>query len=91
MTVFYHSGLNNDLSNYEICARIENIELPHNGHFGVTAATGGLADDHDVLTFITHSIIDQTQDPNQVPTEEQKKYDREYEDFMKQLEIEKEK
>jgi len=91
LTVFYHSGLNNDLSNYEICARVENIELPKNGHFGVTAATGGLADDHDVLTFITHSILDQAQDPNQVPTEEQKKYDQEYEEFMKQLEIEKEK
>lgn len=58
LTVNYHSGLNNDLSNYEICTRIENIDLPPNGHFGVSAATGGLADDQDVLSFITHSLID---------------------------------
>jgi hypothetical protein len=28
-------------------------------NFGVSAATGGLADDHDVLAFITHSLVDQ--------------------------------
>lgn len=28
--------------------RAENVYLPPNGHFGVSAATGGLADDHDV-------------------------------------------
>ena len=58
LTVLYHGGLSNDLSHYEICARIENVELPKQGHFGVSAATGGLADDHDVLAFITHSYID---------------------------------
>ena len=30
--------------------------LPKNGFFGLSAATGGLADDHDVLKFITHSL-----------------------------------
>ena len=49
LTVLYHGGLSNDLSHYEICTRIENVELPKTGHFGVSAATGGLADDHDVL------------------------------------------
>lgn len=91
LTVYYHGGLNNDLSNYEICARVENIDLPKNGHFGVSAATGGLADDHDVLAFLTHSLIDNSVPANTPSNEEQKKYDKEYEEFMKQLEAEKEK
>ena len=37
-------------------SRAENVVLPKNGYFGVSAATGGLADDHDVLKFITHSL-----------------------------------
>ena len=91
LTIYYHAGLSNDLSNYEICARVENVDLPANGYFGVSAATGGLADDHDVLSFLTHSLIDKTA-PEPLPsTEEQKKYDKEYEEFMKQLEVEKEK
>ena len=48
------------MTNYEICARVENVDLPKNGHFGVTAETVGLADDHDVLSFITHSLIEKT-------------------------------
>ena len=28
---------------YELCMRAENVELPKEGFFGVTAATGGLA------------------------------------------------
>lgn len=58
LTVYYQSGLNNDLTTYEICTRVENIDLPKNGVFGVSAATGGLADDHDVLSFVTHALID---------------------------------
>lgn len=99
----------------EICARIENVDLPQNGHFGVSAATGGLADDQDVLSFVTYSLVDnknqvsliyvnkfqlfvthlilfnEGQQQGQLPTEEQKKYDAEYAEFLKQLEVEKEK
>jgi mannose-binding lectin 1 len=50
--------MSNDETAYEICTRIDNINLPSSGYFGVSAATGGLADDHDVLSFITHSLID---------------------------------
>ena len=38
-----------------MCIRAENVVLPKNGFFGVSAATGGLADDHDVLKAITNS------------------------------------
>ncbi len=58
LTVYYHNGLSeNDNQYQEICARVENVDLPKNGHFGVSAATGGLADDHDVLSFNTYSLI----------------------------------
>ena len=60
LTVLYHSGLNNDPSGYEICTRVENVVLPSAGYFGVSAATGGLADDHDVISFVTHSLIDKS-------------------------------
>merc|ERR1719223_2170908 len=67
LSVYYHNGLSaNDNSYPEICARIENIDLPANGHFGVSAATGGLADDQDVLSFVTSSLIDNNNNNNQV-------------------------
>jgi mannose-binding lectin 1 len=42
---------------YELCIRAENVILPKAGFFGVSAATGGLADDHDILDFSTYSIF----------------------------------
>ena len=45
---------------YELCAKLEKIPelswMPSSGYFGVTAATGGLSDDHDVLSFIAHTL-----------------------------------
>jgi len=114
LTVYYHNGLSeNDNQYQEICARVENVDLPKNGHFGISAATGGLADDHDVLTFNTFSLIHNQNNQvicflfcflaekykltkqkfhylkPQVPNPEQLKYDQEYQEFLKQLELEK--
>lgn len=50
---------------YELCAKIDSTAIPTEGYLGVSAATGGLSDDHDVLKFITHSII-----PSEEKTEE---------------------
>lgn len=91
LTISYHNGMSNDANAYEICTMIENVILPANGYFGVSAATGGLADDHDVLSFVTHSLIDQKLAETPAVVEENKKYDKEYEKFVKQLEEEKEK
>ena len=35
--------MSNNEFDYEMCMRIDNIILPKNGYFGVSAATGGLA------------------------------------------------
>ena len=49
LTVLIHNGMSNNDKDFELCVRSENVVLPKNGYFGVSAATGGLADDHDVL------------------------------------------
>ena len=42
---------------YELCIRAEEAQnIPPEGYFGITAGTGGLSDDHDVLSFVTHSL-----------------------------------
>lgn len=48
--------MTNNEQDFEVCLRAENVILPKNGHFGVSAATGGLADDHDVIHFLTSSL-----------------------------------
>ena len=62
--------MTNNEKDYEMCFRAENVFLPKNGYFGVSAATGGLADDHDVLHFLTSSL----HLPGQVPTTSQRKF-----------------
>merc|ERR1711881_631954 len=69
LTVFYHSGMSDKDEDYELCMRAENINLPKEGFYGITGATGGLADDHDVLKFITHSLT--------VPVSEEEKRKKE--------------
>jgi mannose-binding lectin 1 len=61
--------------------------LPKSGYLGVTAATGGLADDHDVLEFLTNTYSDkQATAQNQGATDEQaRKYKEEYEKYEQDL------
>ena len=35
--------MSNKDDDYELCMRAENVQLPKDGFFGVSAATGGLA------------------------------------------------
>ena len=53
----------------------------------MTAATGGVADDHDVLEFLTHTFADrQATAQNQGANDEQaKKYKEEYEKYERDL------
>jgi len=68
----------------EMCIRAENVVLPKNGYFGVSAATGGLADDHDVLKLVTHSLRspDMALTPDHVDQEESRKFETEFEEFQ---------
>lgn len=76
---------------YEMCLRAEGVYLPKAGYFGVSAATGGLADDHDVYHFLTTSLhppgeIKETQ---QLP-DDADKLTQEYQDYQKKLDQQKE-
>uniref|UniRef100_A0A146M0Q9 Protein ERGIC-53 n=1 Tax=Lygus hesperus TaxID=30085 RepID=A0A146M0Q9_LYGHE len=94
LTVLFHNGMTNN-NDYEICLRVENLHLPRYGYFGVSAATGGLADDHDVLQFLTTSLYPPGQAPTpgqatKVSPEEETKLSQEYADYQKKLDQQKE-
>lgn len=71
---------------YEMCLRAEGVVLPARGYFGVSAATGGLADDHDVFQFLTTSLHQpgQISDLNNMP-EEADKLAKEYQEYQDKL------
>ncbi|CAF1147564.1 unnamed protein product [Rotaria sordida] len=87
LTIYLNNGITQDDNAFELCTRIDGVQLPKTGYLGVTAATGGLADDHDVLEFITHTYTDkQTAAQNQAATDEQaKKYKEEYDKYEQEL------
>ncbi|XP_051170674.1 protein ERGIC-53 [Leptopilina boulardi] len=93
LTVLFHNGMTNNEQDYEICFRQENIFLPQFGYFGVSAATGGLADDHDVFHFLTTSLHPPGQMPqtmHQVSNEDSAKINQEYQEYQKKMDQQKE-
>ncbi|XP_064465180.1 protein ERGIC-53-like [Ornithodoros turicata] len=92
ISIMMHSGNTNSDEDYELCLRAENVFLPQFGHFGISAATGGLADDHDVLKFLTSSLyLPGTQPTTQGMAEaEKEKFSKEYEQYKEKLEKQKE-
>lgn len=94
LTVMFHSGNTNNEDDYELCLRAENVFLPQYGHFGITAATGGLADDHDVLKFLTYSLLPQSQVQQQaagtISDTEKQRFAKEYEEYKVKLEKQRE-
>ena len=93
LTVMFHSGNTNNEDEYELCLRTENVFLPQFGHFGVSAATGGLADDHDVLKFLTYSLHvpgSQPQPTGGIADTEKERFAKEYEQYRDKLEKQKE-
>ncbi len=49
--------MTNNKDDFELCLRVENVQLPTEGHFGVSAATGGLAGQYTQLAFIVQTLI----------------------------------
>lgn len=84
--------MSNGVDDYEMCLRAEGVILPKNGYFGVSAATGGLADDHDVFHFLTTSLHAPgiasgdavSHDPDAIKLRE------EYQEYQKKIELQKE-
>ncbi|XP_067003335.1 protein ERGIC-53 [Anabrus simplex] len=95
LEVLFHNGMTNNEQDMEVCLRAEEVYLPKAGYFGLSAATGGLADDHDVLHFLTTSLYPPGQSPpsvqaSRVSEEEQQKLSQEYADYQKKLDQQKE-
>lgn len=91
LTVLFNNGMTQNTEEYEMCLRAEGVILPKNGYFGISSATGGLADDHDVFHFLTTSLhIPGTfVDASQVP-DDSAKLAQEYQDYQKKLDQQKE-
>ncbi|XP_022215511.2 protein ERGIC-53 [Drosophila obscura] len=89
LTVLIHNGMTNNNDDYELCMRSDGVNLPKNGYFGLSAATGGLADDHDVFHFLTTSLhaAGQVQEPQKVDNQE--KLTAEYNEYQDKLEKQK--
>lgn len=87
MKIYINNGISQDDNAFEFCTRIERAQLPKSAFLGVTAATGGLADDHDVLEFITNTFSDrQISAQQQGATDEQvKQYKEEYAKYEEEL------
>jgi len=81
LLIMYDQGLT-DFEDYEVCARVVDVTLPKKGFFGASAATGGLADDHDILKFMTYSL----HEPSAENFEESKVSAAQQEAFRKQKE-----
>ncbi|XP_053953969.1 protein ERGIC-53 [Anastrepha ludens] len=91
LTLLFHNGMTNNNEDYEMCLRADGVQLPKNGYFGISAATGGLADDHDVFHFLTSSLHPPGQvpsDPVKVP-ENSEKLAQEYKEYQEKLEKQK--
>ncbi|XP_072138845.1 protein ERGIC-53-like [Mobula birostris] len=89
LQVYLNLGRTDISENYELCTEVTDMHLPLNGHFGVSAATGAVADDHDVLSFVTFSLsVPATPDASTQAQKEQEEdeYQKEYERFEKDLE-----
>uniref|UniRef100_A0A8C1ZEL2 Lectin, mannose-binding, 1 n=1 Tax=Cyprinus carpio TaxID=7962 RepID=A0A8C1ZEL2_CYPCA len=94
LSVFINNGFTPDKDDYEFCTRVENMIIPEIGYFGISAATGGLADDHDVLSFLLFRLTEPGQNlpppEKEIPKEEKDKYQEEFENFQQELDKRKE-
>ncbi|NWV21600.1 LMAN1 protein, partial [Origma solitaria] len=94
LTVLMNNGFTPDKEDYEFCAKVEGMELPSQGYFGISAATGGLADDHDVLSFLTFQLTEPGKETPaadaEIPPKDKEKYQEEFEHFQQELDKKKE-
>ncbi|XP_015261334.1 PREDICTED: protein ERGIC-53 isoform X1 [Gekko japonicus] len=92
--VLINNGFTPDKEDYEFCAKVEDMVLPSQGYFGISAATGGLADDHDVLSFLTFQLTEPGKEAptpdTEIPEKDKEKYQEEFEHFQQELDKKKE-
>ncbi|XP_040198893.1 protein ERGIC-53-like [Rana temporaria] len=88
LQVSVYTGMSPKNSAYKVCAVVPNMVLPSTGYFGVSAATSALADDHDIMSFMTYSLSTSWEESpgSQIPAEERERFEKEFEEFQKELE-----
>lgn len=97
LSLYFNNGVITSAEGYELCTEAENVVLPSRGYFGLSAATGGLADDHDVIAFLTTSLgappPEDRKDGKEhivLSDEELEKLNQEFEQYSKTFEEQKE-
>ncbi|XP_043836241.1 protein ERGIC-53-like [Dromiciops gliroides] len=90
--VYINNGLTAQGAIDEVCTEVGPLLLPPGGFFGVSAATGTLADDHDVLSFLTFSLSKPAPEalPYVIPESEQHRLKHQLQDLQKELKHQKE-
>ncbi|CAF97157.1 unnamed protein product, partial [Tetraodon nigroviridis] len=94
LTVMINNGFTPNKDDFEFCTKVDNMIIPTEGFFGISAATGGLADDHDVLSFLLFRLTEPGQQlppaESEIPKEEKDKYQEEFQNFQQELDKKKE-
>uniref|UniRef100_A0A8C5WCE8 L-type lectin-like domain-containing protein n=1 Tax=Leptobrachium leishanense TaxID=445787 RepID=A0A8C5WCE8_9ANUR len=88
LRVIVYNGRSPLDDSFEICTQVANMVIPSTGYFGLSAATGNLADDHDVFSFMMYSLSKTWEEsPSaQIPDDEKEKLLKEFEEFQKEYE-----
>ncbi|XP_069618194.1 protein ERGIC-53-like [Ranitomeya imitator] len=88
LRIFVQTGFSPRNTLYEQCAQVPNMVIPSTGYFGISAATSALADNHDVFSFMVYSLSTSWEESPaaQIPKDERERYEKEYEEFQKELE-----
>ncbi|MGH0165609.1 UNVERIFIED_CONTAM: hypothetical protein FKN15_049273 [Acipenser sinensis] len=74
LMVWINNGFTPDKEDYEFCAKVDNMIIPAEGFFGISAATGGLAG------WCVCPVPEA-----EIPQEEKEKYQEEFEHFQQDL------
>ncbi|XP_019738351.1 protein ERGIC-53 [Hippocampus comes] len=94
LTVMISNGFTADKDDYEFCTKVDNMIIPAEGFFGLSAATGTVADDHDVFSFLLYQLMEPSQAPHlpegEIPKEDQDKYQEEFHNFQQEIDRKKE-
>jgi mannose-binding lectin 1 len=83
LEVFINEGNTNSSENYDLCVKIPTVTLPPTGYFGISAATGGLSDDHDVMSFVVHSLTPVEQSRGKLMEDLDKAHADQLKEYMK--------
>ena len=87
LTVWFSGGLTQE-PQFDICLTHKGIDVPGEKFLGVSAATGGLADDHDILSYLTHSLfpVESLKDHQKVSEDEKERLSEEFKKFSDTME-----